>query len=200
VERTAALAIVEPVEPCAECGYSYTALGRLEIAPGLRSGALTFGELLLRTDDEGLRAHPRVDVWSALEYACHVRDLLIVQDGRVHQACAEQQPEFASMRRDERVLEERYNVQEPAVVSRQLADAADALALTLDALDAAAWERTGVYHWPTTAVRTVDWIGRHTVHEVVHHLRDIGLLLDELHDRQHDDRQHDDRQQKGSPR
>jgi hypothetical protein len=177
------------VEPCAECGYSYTALRRPDIAPGLRSGALTYEELLLGTDEGELRARPRADVWSALEYGCHVRDVVLVQDGRVHQACRQEQPEFASMRRDERAVEQRYNAQEPTVVARQLIDAADALARTLDALDAAAWERTGVYHWPTTAVRTVDWIGRHTVHEVVHHLRDIRLLLDVDHDRQQHDRQ-----------
>jgi hypothetical protein len=177
------------VEPCAECGYSYTALCRLDIAPGLRSGAIPYDELLLGTDEGGLRAHSRPDVWSALEYACHVRDVVLVQDGRVHQAVREEQPEFASMRRDERAVEQRYNAQEPAVVARQLVDAAHALASTLDELDAAAWERTGVYHWPTTAVRTVDWIGRHTVHEVVHHLRDIRLLLDVDPDRQQYDRQ-----------
>jgi hypothetical protein len=199
VERTAALAIVEPVEPCAECGYSYSALRRPEITPALRSGALTYGQLLLGTDEGELRAHPRADVWSALEYACHVRDVMLVQDGRVHRACTEEQPEFAPMRRDERVAEEGYNAQEPADVARQLAAAAESLALTLEALDDAAWERTGIYHWPTTAVRTVDWIGRHTVHEAVHHLRDISLLLDELHDRQLHGHQND-HQQEGSPR
>ena len=39
--------------------------------------------------------------------------------------------------------------------------------------------RTGVYHWPTTEVRTVDWIARHTVHESVHHFSDIERLLEE---------------------
>ena len=43
-----------------------------------------------------------------------------------------------------------------------------------EALDDAGWARTGVYHWPTTEVRTVEWIGRHTVHEGTHHLRDIA--------------------------
>jgi S-DNA-T family DNA segregation ATPase FtsK/SpoIIIE len=62
----------------------------------------------------------------------------------------------------------------PAEVAGEIALAADGLACTLEALDDAGWARTGVYHWPTTEVRTVEWIGRHTVHEGTHHLRDIA--------------------------
>jgi hypothetical protein len=54
---------------------------------------------------------------------------------------------------------------------------ADALAETFEALDGAGWSRTGIYSWPTTAVRTVEWIGLHTVHECAHHLSDIGSLV-----------------------
>jgi hypothetical protein len=82
------------------------------------------------------------------------------------------------MRREERVLEEGYNDQDPAVVASEIDGAAATLAGTLDGLDDRGWSRTGVYHWPSTAVRTVEWIGRHTVHESVHHLGDIGRQLD----------------------
>jgi S-DNA-T family DNA segregation ATPase FtsK/SpoIIIE len=81
------------------------------------------------------------------------------------------------MRRDERVLEERYNAQEPAAVSREVIAAADSMARMLEELDEGGWNRTGIYNWPTTEVRTVDWIGRHSVHEEIHHLQDIALLL-----------------------
>jgi len=84
------------------------------------------------------------------------------------------------MRRDERVLEECYNAQDPIVVAGQITGAAEAMATTLAGLDDAGWLRTGIYHWPTTEVRTVDWIGRHTVHEAVHHRHDIGSLLESL--------------------
>lgn len=166
------------MEPCSECGYSYSSLRRADIGPALRSRAQRFGEVLDGVDEVSLRAHPRADVWSALEYACHARDVLRVQRGRVLQACTEDRPDFASMRRQERVLEEAYNAQERTVVAGEITAAADAMARTLDELDDARWHRTGVYHWPTTEVRTVDWIGRHTVHELVHHLRDIDRLLD----------------------
>jgi hypothetical protein len=165
------------VERCSECGYSYDALRREEIAPDLRARAGDCGAVLAGTDGARLRARPRADVWSALEYGCHVRDVLAVQRDRVVLACTEEQPSFAAMRREERVLEERYNDQEPVLVAGQIGTAADALAQTFEALDAAAWDRTGVYNWPATAVRTVEWIGRHTVHECVHHRWDMGELL-----------------------
>ncbi len=152
-------------------------LGRPEIAPELRALAGRYGYLLEGADAERLRAHPRANVWSALEYACHVRDVVCVQRQRILQACTEEQPCFAPMRREERVLEESYNTQEPTVVSRELVAAADQMARTLEQLEEGAWSRTGVYSWPTTAVRTVDWIGRHSVHEETHHLRDMDQFL-----------------------
>jgi hypothetical protein len=166
------------MEQCAECGYSYAALRRPDIAPELRTQARRYGALLTTVDVARLRAHPQADVWSVLEYACHVRDLHRVQGTRVVQACTEEQPDFASMRREERVLEEGYNDQDATVVAAEIAGAAGTLAATLEGLDDEGWGRTGVYHWPTTALRTVEWIGRHTVHESVHHLGDIGRLLD----------------------
>jgi hypothetical protein len=165
------------MEPCTECGYSYTSLDRRQIAPELRALASQYGDLLTRTNVDRLRTHPQPDVWSALEYACHVRDVHRVEGARILQAAIEDEPDFAPMRREERVLELAYNDQEPFAVAAEIRAAAATVSRTLDKLDGAGWSRTGVYHWPTTEVRTVDWIGRHTVHESVHHLHDITGLL-----------------------
>jgi len=165
------------VETCGECGYCYGALRREDIATELRTRALSYVGFLTAFDVQRLREHPRPGVWSALEYACHVRDVHMVQGARILQACHEDRPDFASMRREERVLEQGYNEQDRDVVAAQIRGSADTLARTLDRLDHAGWARTGIYHWPTTEVRTVDWIARHTVHESVHHFRDITQIL-----------------------
>jgi hypothetical protein len=34
-----------------------------------------------------------------------------------------------------------------------------------------------VYNWPELAVRSVEWIGRHTTHELAHHPFDERRLL-----------------------
>jgi hypothetical protein len=54
---------------------------------------------------------------------------------------------------------------------------AGALTQTMMALDDAGWGRRGVYPWPAPEVRTVEWIGRRTVHELAHHLFDERRLL-----------------------
>ena len=81
------------------------------------------------------------------------------------------------MRREERVIEERYNDQQPGRVAGEIRDAAEALTQTLQALEDPAWQRTGIYNWPERRERTVEWIARHTVHEGEHHLTDIHRLL-----------------------
>ena len=158
---------------CEECGYAYDALGRDELVPTLLELAADHRLRLGGVDTGLLRRRPEPDVWSVLEYACHVRDMLDVQRSRVLLAQQEDTPEFVPMGRDERAVRDRYNEQEPAAVAAELVQAAAALAATLDGLDERGWERTGVYGFPSRAVRTMDWVARHTVHELHHHLQDI---------------------------
>jgi len=162
---------------CTECGYEFESLDHGKILAALGSLAESHRQLLTSTEPELLRAHPRPVSWSALEYGCHVRDVLRFQRDRVMLAQAEDTPEFTSMRRDERAIEERYNEQDPAVVAGELATAASDLADALIALRAAGWLRTGVYPWPVREVRTVEWIGQRTAHELAHHLFDARRLL-----------------------
>lgn len=162
---------------CAECGYGFESLDHREILADLLSLAESQRQLLTSVEPELLRAHPRAGSWSALEYGCHVRDVLRFQRDRVMLAQVADTPEFTSMRRDERAVEERYNEQDPAVVASQLAVEASDLADTLGSLKAAGWQRTGVYPWPVREVRTVEWIGQRTAHELAHHLFDCRRLL-----------------------
>jgi S-DNA-T family DNA segregation ATPase FtsK/SpoIIIE len=165
------------MDRCDECGYEYAELSRTNLPLALRSGAADLAAMLTATSVDRLRAHPVADTWSALEYACHVRDVLRVQLERVDLALAEDEPEFVPMRRDERVTEDRYNDQDPSLVATELGDAADALANRLAHLDDRGWARTGIYNYPAPAARSVEWIGRHTIHEERHHLGDIDHLL-----------------------
>lgn len=116
-------------------------------------------------------------MWSPLEYACHYRDVLRVQRERILLALKKDKPEFASMRREERVIEERYNEQDPAAVGVEIAVAADELASALERLGDKDWLREGEYHYPATQMRNVEWIARHTVHEGVHHIMDVERQL-----------------------
>jgi DinB superfamily len=165
---------------CAECGYDPDSLDRLGIQQAVTSLAAGFGLLLAATPAGRLRDHPRPGSWSALEYGCHVRDVLRFQRDRVELAQVADTPAFVSMRRDERAIEERYNDQEPAVVAAELAGHAARLAALLAGLDDEGWSRTGLYPWPDPEVRTVEWVGRRAAHELAHHLFDCHRLLGEV--------------------
>jgi DinB superfamily len=163
--------------PCEECRYDYESLSRAEILAAIPVLAAEHAELLRGVPAGRLREHTRPSSWSPLEYGCHVRDVLGVQRERVLLAQAAQTPRFISMRRDERAIEEAYNDQDPPVVADQIEAGAGALTQTMTALEDAGWTRTGVYPWPAPEVRTVEWIGRRTVHELAHHLFDERRLL-----------------------
>ena len=158
---------------CAECGFVYD-LDRAEIVRRLEADAEAFVARLQELDDAAVRRRPAPDVWSPLEYACHLRDVLAVQHGRVELIQREEAPSLTPMRRDERAVEESYNEQSPAAVARELAAAARSLATQLSRLDDAGWTRTAMYNYPSPQLRTVEWIGAHTVHELQHHCRDIS--------------------------
>jgi len=163
--------------PCGECGYDVDTLDRNEIGRAIAELAGEHCLVLASIPAERLRDHSRPASWSALEYGCHVRDVLRFQRERIIRAQAGDTPEFASMRRDERAVEERYNDQDPEQVSAQIATAARQLTETLAGLDDVGWMRTGVYNWPERAVRTMEWLARLTVHELAHHLFDERRLV-----------------------
>jgi hypothetical protein len=159
-------------DTCARCGFVYD-LARAEIVCRTRADAASFVERIAELDASAVRRRPARDVWSPLEYACHVRDILRIQRERLELIQRETNPSLTPMGRDERVIEERYNEQEPDVVTHEVVDAARSLAERLEALDAAGWERTATYNYPTAKLRSVEWIGAHTVHELQHHRLDI---------------------------
>ncbi len=161
------------MDHCDECGYQYASTPRQDIAPTFRALAQTYSERLMEGGDDALRSRPQPQTWSALEYACHVRDVLAVQRERIQLALAEDEPTFTPMGRDELVVERRYNAQQPKVVAQEITSAAEDLATSVEALDGPGWARTAVYAWPAPAVHTLEWVGRHTVHELIHHLLDI---------------------------
>jgi hypothetical protein len=162
-------------DACQKCGFSYE-ITRAEVLPWFRVDATAFVDKFRQIDAGHVRQRPEPDVWSPLEYACHVRDMLRVQRDRVVQAQREDEPRFTPMGRDERVVEERYNEQDPGVVAGEITAAADAFDATLGALDDAGWARRGLYNYPEPQLRTVEWIAVHTLHELLHHRVDIGTL------------------------
>lgn len=165
------------MDRCEECGFVYASVDPTAAPEQLRDLATHLADRVTEASDTTLRARPAPDTWSALEYACHVRDVLRVQRARLAQALLDDTPTLTPMGRDERAVRDRYNEQDPAAVTTALVGAADALAAAFEDLDTAQWARTAIYTYPEPTERSMGWLAQHTVHECRHHLRDVERAL-----------------------
>jgi DinB superfamily len=165
-------------EHCDACGFTYDLTSARQAGNEIVLGAGRIATII-EAGDTDLTRRPLTDTWSALEYACHVRDVLLVQRERVLLARRVDQPPLVPMGRDERVEHDGYNAQSPAAVARQVRDAAEMFAGVLGRLGDDGWSRTVVYNYPVASVRDLAWLAVHTQHEVHHHLADVLAQIDE---------------------
>jgi DinB superfamily len=186
---------VTAVASCPECGFPLAALDVEGPNAGtplawhydesqaagagerIRAHAAEVAGLVRGTNAARLTARPAADVWSALEYACHVRDVLLVQRERVLAVRRGDGEQVAPMGRDERVEHDGYDQQRPADVAVQVEHAALLFGGVLGRLRDADWGLTLGYRYPQPARRSLRWVAVHTNHEVVHHLHDIREQL-----------------------
>ena len=154
---------------CPECGFDAAAVDRTEIAPATRAVAARFDQLL----DGGaeVRRRPAPEVWSALEYGCHVRDVFTTMAGRLHLMLAEDDPTFANWDQDATAVEQRYGEQDPTDVRAALLVGAGALADAYDAVSGDQWSRRGLRS--DGSAFTVESLGRYMLHAPVHHVWDV---------------------------
>jgi DNA segregation ATPase FtsK/SpoIIIE, S-DNA-T family len=170
------------MERCEGCGFEYGELGSAEVGSRIRQLAAAHVEelesaRLTSGSDRVLRSRPAPSVWSALEYACHVRDVLLAQRDRLILTLLEDMPSFSKMYRDERAKLLVYGEEPVDEVVAELIVAANLFAKTFEKLSPANLARVCVYNYPVPAERTVAWVGDHTVHEVSHHLGDVISVL-----------------------
>jgi DinB superfamily len=154
---------------CPECGFDASTLSERDVAAELRNNAAEWPAVLER---DTVRDRPDEGTWSALEYAAHVRDVFRVFAQRLALMLAEDDPTFANWDQDETAIADRYNEQDPAVVSRELVEAGNALAAAFDAVPDASWSRRGLRG--DGAVFTVATLARYLAHDPVHHLWDVN--------------------------
>jgi len=149
------------------------------VPAALRTACATVADLLRREElAPALRIRPAPDVWSALEYAGHLRDVCLAQRDRVLLALVVDTPSFVPIYRDERAALARYNDDDPRAVADELVMAAELFARLFGRLDSAELARPCLYNYPEPAERDVGWVGRHTLHEAIHHLGDVRRVLD----------------------
>jgi hypothetical protein len=163
---------------CDGCGFEWGSVPQDQVVERLDASVFSYTERLAATEPADLRRRPDPDVWSALEYACHVRDVLLVMRERFLLVLrSSSPPAFTPMGRDERVVHDRYAEQSPRDVSRQLVDAAAMLTFVFDGMNAEQWDLSCIYGYPEPAERSLAWVAQQVVHEAEHHLTDLVASL-----------------------
>ena len=152
---------------CDECGLDAAAVEPSALAAAVRDEAERWARVL---DGVDVRRRPAPEVWSPLEYACHVRDVFAVFAGRVEQMLREDEPELGWWDHEAAVTDERYNEQAPEAVLDGVCRNAEQLASALDAVPDDGWTRAGVRRG--TERFTVAGLARFALHESHHHRRD----------------------------
>ena len=166
---------------CEQCGFSYdtgTLQGTVTLL--IRQSAdcsMALTKAAAGPDANVVRLRPEPDVWSAIEYACHVRDVLEVQRHRIAQCLAEDRPVYAPMDRTGRVKQEKYENQDPMEVAAALMRFAREFGAAARVLQPQELGKLGLYNYPVRAPRTLGWVIRHTAHEIQHHRQDILEIL-----------------------
>jgi hypothetical protein len=161
---------------CAWCGVDYPAvsvaeaLTAIEQQPGrLRATALTVPDGVLRT-------RPDPGTWSALEYLCHLRDVFAASAIRLHRIRTEDHPLLEPLFNDLRAEWLSYNNRELLPVLDELTDNGRGFCEEVRRTPDGDWSRRAS-RLPGE-VRTARWLVRQTMHEGMHHERDIREVAD----------------------
>ncbi len=155
--------------PCPECGYDAAAGDPFAVGDVTRATLPRWEAALARED---VRERPAPGVWSTLEYAAHVRDVFRVFDGRLRSMIEENDPEFPNWDQDATAIEDDYAHQDPEVVAAELVAAGAAIADRFDAVGPDQLDRSG--RRSNGSVFTVRTLGQYFLHDVLHHLHDVG--------------------------
>jgi hypothetical protein len=154
---------------CPDCGYDAATVDPSAIGSRVRATLPRWQAVAGRPDAS---RRPSPDVWSPLEYACHVRDVLRIFDGRLELVLTEHGPRFANWDQDATAVESRYAEQDPAVLGPELAEAAERIADRFDSVRGQQWGRTA--ERSDGARFTTTSFGRYFLHDIEHHLYDVN--------------------------
>ena len=153
---------------CPECGLDTSTLDREAIADMIRANAPAWRAVL---GDDRVTERPSDDVWSGLEYGCHVRDVFRLYDERLARMLGEDDPLYPNWDQDATAVDDRYDLQHPARVADEVESAAYDLAGRFDTVDGDQWQRRG--RRSDGASFTVETFARYMVHDPIHHLHDV---------------------------
>jgi DinB superfamily len=154
---------------CDQCGLSAGDIKLEEFAQRAFIAAEEWVQIL--RSSPAVSARPQPDVWSPLEYGCHVRDVYRLYDARLAQMLNDETPTFANWNQDETAIKERYSEQDPEVVADELEAAAQRFVSRIKSLTPDQYRRRGIRS--DGKEFTVVTLLQYFLHDVIHHLWDV---------------------------
>ena len=154
--------------PCPECGFD-PANTTPATVPGAVANMLPRWRSVLRRPDVAER--PNDHTWSALEYACHVRDVFSLFDQRLNLMLDTDDARFENWDQDQTAIDKDYPNADPAVVSAELTAEGEQVAASFAGVREPEWDRKGLRS--NGSEFTVLTLARYFLHDVVHHLHDV---------------------------
>lgn len=154
---------------CPECGFDAPQVRHEDVGQMIRENAAAWQVVLARAD---VRRRFRDDMWTPLEYGCHVRDVYRIMGVRLELMLTEDEPTFANWDQDATAAEDAYGTQDPERVASELDAAARRLGERFDGVVGPQWSRRGMRS--DGSAFTVESLGRYALHDLLHHIYDMG--------------------------
>jgi len=164
-------------EQCAACGFDGGRYDDASLLHALRRLGPRWRSLLSDAGSE-LRTRPAPEVWSALEYAAHSRDITALHEFGVEQALTLAEPSFPSI--DDDLVDSaavNYNGEDPDAVVDALGEHSMRLAQLADDAGPEAWSRGLTIGADRSEVRRML---EHALHDSLHHVDDVERGLARL--------------------
>jgi hypothetical protein len=163
-------------EQCAACGFDGSHYSDEGLLAAIRDLGPSWKALLGEAGTD-LRIRPGPEVWSAIEYAAHSRDITALHVFGVQQALSEDEPSYPAIESDELIetAAATYRDADPDQVAAELSRHASELARTGADAGSGAWSQGLTIGGERTDVRR---LLEHALHDSLHHLDDVqrGLV------------------------
>ncbi len=165
-------------ESCPDCGFDPAAVDDAGLSRALTDATAAWGRTLAGVDAGLVRIRPEPGTWSAIEYACHVRDALAVFEERLRRTRVEESPRFGWWDHEAAVDDDDYLGQDVVLVTEALSANARMFAAAFGSVPRADLVRSAERR-PGERF-SIRGMGRFVLHEVVHHHHDARRGLDSL--------------------
>jgi ubiquinone/menaquinone biosynthesis C-methylase UbiE len=165
-------------ERCDQCGFDGARYDDDTLVATIRGLGPQWQALLAEAGAE-LRARPEPDVWSALEYAAHSRDITALHAFGVELAIREDEPVVPAIDGDTLIEQAAagYTAEDPDEVAAAVVREATRLADAADSVGPSGWTRGIVIGDRRSPIRA---LLEHALHDSLHHVDDVERGLRRL--------------------